>query len=93
MGDAPSLPKLPNYTAECSTDAQIAEELATYILKLLAIPEVFSSRQFLSLLNDHDGAGGAESSGIVPVGGTLTIPSIDTWFLICFSPDLTGECG
>jgi len=44
----------------------MAEAVTTYLYELMALPDVTASRQFLSLLNDHDGAGGAESSGMVP---------------------------
>ncbi|EWM22485.1 conserved unknown protein [Nannochloropsis gaditana] len=60
-----TLPALPQYM-EGSTDAQMAEALTTYLYDLMAIPDVTASRQFLSLLNDHDGAGGAETSGLAP---------------------------
>lgn len=59
------MPALPQYV-EGSTDAQMAEALTTYLYDLMAIPDVTASRQFLSLLNDHDGAGGAETSGLAP---------------------------
>lgn len=45
----------------------MAEQVAAYLRQLLELPEVTASRPFLGLLNDHDGAGGAESSGRVPV--------------------------
>ncbi len=44
----------------------MAEAITHYLYQLMDLADVTVSRQFLSLLNDHDGAGGAESSGLVP---------------------------
>lgn len=62
-----TLPPLPQYAGADTTDAEMAEQVATYLRQLLELPAVTASRPFLGLLNDHDGAGGAESSGTVPV--------------------------
>lgn len=61
------LPPLPQYAGAATTDAEMAAQVAEYLRQLLARPAVTASRPFLGLLNDHDGAGGAESSGLVPV--------------------------
>lgn len=69
------LPPLPLYKSDEYTDADMAEDLAAYIHLLLSIPEVTQSKQFLGLLHDHDGPGGAESAGAVPVSRIPRYPT------------------
>lgn len=60
------LPPLPQYAGAETTDAEMADQLAGFLRRLLELPDVCASGPFLGLLNDHDGAGGAESSGLAP---------------------------
>lgn len=60
------LPPLPQYAGAETTDAEMAEQVREYLQRLLELPDVCASGPFLGLLNDHDGAGGAECSGLAP---------------------------